>query len=217
VTECILKNLISFYTTTFGKNTKEKEERDITFIILMETLLTTQLIILKSYQLKNTCKNIFLTNEENGRENGQLKSDLSQKIGILQKKVVNGTVSMQEILDLVFSLLESVNAKYADLNLLKELLIKNSVQTNVNLNTEEIKDLITLQEFVKNVEKNLSSINTQEPNFAVDHVQTVTYGGIAEEVYDLTVEDQHEFFANGILVHNCIDACRYACERESQM
>lgn len=29
-------------------------------------------------------------------------------------------------------------------------------------------------------------------------------------VYDLTVNDCHEYFANGILVHNCMDAIRYA-------
>jgi hypothetical protein len=28
-------------------------------------------------------------------------------------------------------------------------------------------------------------------------------------VHDLTVEGEHEFFANGILVHNCADALRY--------
>ena len=33
---------------------------------------------------------------------------------------------------------------------------------------------------------------------------------LAPRVYDLTVEDQPEFFANGVLVHNCIDALRYA-------
>lgn len=33
--------------------------------------------------------------------------------------------------------------------------------------------------------------------------------GIAE-VFDICVNDQHEFFANGVLVHNCIDALRYA-------
>jgi intein/homing endonuclease len=31
-----------------------------------------------------------------------------------------------------------------------------------------------------------------------------------EEVYDITVEDEHEYFANGVLVHNCMDALRYA-------
>ena len=37
-------------------------------------------------------------------------------------------------------------------------------------------------------------------------------GGIEKAVYDLTVEDAHEFFANGVLVHNCIDATRYALD-----
>ena len=32
------------------------------------------------------------------------------------------------------------------------------------------------------------------------------------EVYDLSVENEHEFFANGILVHNCVDAVRYALD-----
>ena len=31
-----------------------------------------------------------------------------------------------------------------------------------------------------------------------------------EAVYNLEVEEPHEFFANGILVHNCLDALRYA-------
>ena len=31
-----------------------------------------------------------------------------------------------------------------------------------------------------------------------------------ENVYNITVEDAHEYFANGILVKNC-DALRYAC------
>ena len=30
-----------------------------------------------------------------------------------------------------------------------------------------------------------------------------------EETFDIEVEDAHEFFANGVLVHNCIDATRY--------
>lgn len=32
-----------------------------------------------------------------------------------------------------------------------------------------------------------------------------------EKVYDLTVEGEHEYFANNILVHNCLDATRYVC------
>ena len=37
----------------------------------------------------------------------------------------------------------------------------------------------------------------------------ITNGGSAD-VFDICVADMHEFFANGVLVHNCIDALRYA-------
>jgi hypothetical protein len=30
------------------------------------------------------------------------------------------------------------------------------------------------------------------------------------DVYDLTVEEDHEFYANGVVVSNCMDAMRYA-------
>ena len=31
-------------------------------------------------------------------------------------------------------------------------------------------------------------------------------------VYDLTVHEHYEFYVHGVLVSNCIDALRYACE-----
>lgn len=34
------------------------------------------------------------------------------------------------------------------------------------------------------------------------------------EVFDLTVHDSHEYIANGVLVHNCMDATRYALYSE---
>lgn len=36
-----------------------------------------------------------------------------------------------------------------------------------------------------------------------DQVESVKKWGNSDRVYDLTVEGEHEFFANGILVHNC--------------
>ena len=43
-----------------------------------------------------------------------------------------------------------------------------------------------------------------------DKAISILHNGRAEVVYDLTVEGEHEFFANGILVHNCIDSTRYS-------
>ena len=58
--------------------------------------------------------------------------------------------------------------------------------------------------------KSSSSTNSRKSRLVADRVLTVSVLSEKEpEVYDLTVKDQPEFFANGILVHNC----RYALER----
>ena len=55
-----------------------------------------------------------------------------------------------------------------------------------------------------------SITNTEMKNIhqikLVDVIENQKYN---EEVYDLMVEDCHEYFANNILVHNCIDSVRY--------
>jgi hypothetical protein len=47
---------------------------------------------------------------------------------------------------------------------------------------------------------------------APGHVVDVKEAGRCARVYDLTVEEHHEFVVGGVLVSNCIDALRYACE-----
>lgn len=39
---------------------------------------------------------------------------------------------------------------------------------------------------------------------------SIVRSGQREAVYDITVEHDHEFIANGVLVHNSLDAARYA-------
>lgn len=53
-----------------------------------------------------------------------------------------------------------------------------------------------------------SSPGVREPRIADGHVEIVRIAeiipsGIAEPVFNLTVERQPEYFANGILTHNC--------------
>lgn len=64
-----------------------------------------------------------------------------------------------------------------------------------------------LMKIAKYVEKSLLKTNMQRNSFAHEFVLENT--GKKEEVYDLTVEENHEYFANGVLVHNCIDSLRY--------
>ena len=48
---------------------------------------------------------------------------------------------------------------------------------------------------------------------ACERVKEVTLTDRAEDVYDLTVEEAHDFFANGMLVLNCMDGLRYGMAR----
>ena len=71
---------------------------------------------------------------------------------------------------------------------------------------------MTWSVFVQYVGQFLNETNTPELLLARERVQTVTAAGTANRVFDIEVCGQHEFFASGILVHNCIDAVRYALE-----
>ena len=60
-------------------------------------------------------------------------------------------------------------------------------------------------------ESNSERENIQKRGFVASNVlaDITVLGESTERVYDLEVEGMHEYFANGILVHNCIDAARY--------
>ena len=51
----------------------------------------------------------------------------------------------------------------------------------------------------------------QKHQHVVGRVLTVTDHGVSDEVYNLLVDGEHEFIAEGIMSHNC-DALRYALE-----
>ena len=53
-------------------------------------------------------------------------------------------------------------------------------------------------------------IGTRAPSPAPVHVVALIESGRAQDVFDLTIEGAHEFFANGILVHNSMDCRRDA-------
>lgn len=89
--------------------------------------------------------------------------------------------------------------------------MRNSAQTTASQNGEETTTLMTRQESASSVEKNSVPIDIAKQCV----VEALVLHSIVineernEDVYDLLVEGQHEYFANGILVHNCLDALRY--------
>ena len=93
-----------------------------------------------------------------------------------------------------------------------EILSKLGIEKNrlvfVPLNVKDYKDtaqvLITSKKCAS-VGKSLSSISTKKQNTALHGVVDAQ----TQKVYNITVEEEHEYFAEGILVANC-DALRYA-------
>jgi hypothetical protein len=92
-----------------------------------------------------------------------------------------------------------------------QLEVTNSALTIVSQRGEESKGLTTKQESVKSAEKNLLLTNTQKQ----EHVVPCVLASVQvkqkrqSEVYNLMIDEVHEYIANGILVSNC-DAFRYS-------
>ena len=70
-------------------------------------------------------------------------------------------------------------------------------------------ELMILTLYVSFARLFLSKIDILEQELVVDHVHACYLTNQKRSVYDLTVDKHHEFFANGILVSNCMDASRY--------
>ncbi len=94
------------------------------------------------------------------------------------------------------------------------LQISNSAQTDARTHIKQLlpekRNDTTKNENALFAIKSLKSINGQKLKLAEDHVEQACAGVIDKKrVFDIQVEDEHEYFANGILVHNCSDALEY--------
>ena len=84
-------------------------------------------------------------------------------------------------------------------NILKRVSINRKSLIVLNVGKKE-QDTQVMQDSVpRNVGQNTAQENLGEKT------QTIT----KRRVYDLMIENHHEFFANGILVHNCLDSLSY--------
>jgi intein/homing endonuclease len=108
---------------------------------------------------------------------------------------------------------QSLNASNVKTNLkpLRGSLI-DFVQTNVSQNGEETQELTMLRENALFVKPNSKPTNIPQQECVVKNVvECIEVKNVSREnVFDIEVKDMHEYFANGVLVHNCIDASRYA-------
>jgi hypothetical protein len=79
--------------------------------------------------------------------------------------------------------------------------IKNT-QKELLKTTKEIYQKENVLNVKNNINQTLKNKSSAVGNAGQELVQE-------EDVYDLMVDEDHEFFANNVLVHNCIDAMAY--------
>lgn len=180
--EDISCNINTTCITKYGSSIMELEEKGITYTTLMEIVGTTESKTLKRLRHSNTYQNMVKICQKNIRRNGMKLVLKRQKNGMVAKRVGNGTRYMVRNAGKV----ESMLRRYVK---------------NVVLNMKQ--DMVEYPSSVTTTVK-LSSIEELEKKNMVSPMDSDI-----KEVYDLTVEDVHEYYANGLLVHNC-DAMRYA-------
>lgn len=149
--------------------------------------------------------------------------------GMPQKKDMRGMSNMERELQKIYNQLN------LSANIVESTSCPNptesisSALTLVNQQLEERRGSTTLSLFVQSVVKHSSGTNTQNQSVVVEPVQPSLKPVVAnskllrvvsvektthsEFVYDLTVDEAHTFFANNILVSNCLDALRYSLSR----
>lgn len=209
-------------TGTFGSIITEKFQKVITFIIKTRTRWITELKTLKCFPVKA----IYNFMQKNIKIIPSLWRELKRILTGREIKPVNGIVPKQDTNGILIkentqqqfkrnSQELSVSAKCVEQNSkLSSLSEKEalSAQTNAIQNTDAMKGLTMLQKSAQSAGKNIALTNIEEVKLVVESaVRSCREEQEPADVYNLTVDEVHEYFANGFLVHNCIDAIGYGC------
>lgn len=194
---------------------------------LKDTIFTIKMVIqeiiisktLNAYQNRNILSTIgingeMITKEWNALEKTSIEQELKLQNGMDQKKELNGIENMLPNMDLGNGNQDKCLVKYV-INPIKQLknIIADFVLTTVNLLFVVPLAWIMLsvnvhiaQKFLKSINILLQKIAPKNADFLVAKIKN----NKKQKVYNLTVKDNHEYYANGILVSNC-DGLRYLC------
>ncbi|KKM86878.1 hypothetical protein LCGC14_1274600, partial [marine sediment metagenome] len=198
----------------FGNSIKERFQKVITYIT---KIITSQIIELKisNYYLYQNTNPIMVKQEYCSirmlSEDTWKKSDHWQQRGIVQKKDEYQARKQQRQCGKkqrrkIGNALSAVN----NTKVLEILEGKISVLLPASKKIVGILVWIMKKEYAYIVKNLFKLQNTPKQ----PHVQNIVpKNSDSVKVYDLTVEDSHTFYANGILVGNCHDALQYAIVR----
>jgi phage terminase large subunit-like protein len=203
------------YIEKFGDIFVEKFQKGTSYTTLTEITLITIFQIWNAFQKKNIFQNITKKIVEGEKKQNKLNTlielDRWLQSGIALLKEKSGTKNMQKMVILeklkimnafVLSAIQNSILSETALNSVLENAQASTIETQVNMllkSNANFADLLSL--IITHTAKEQESI-----------VQNHVLGIIEarkDKVYNLHVEDKNEFFANGILTHNC-DALVYS-------
>ncbi|ABE51379.1 Hypothetical protein Mbur_0384 [Methanococcoides burtonii DSM 6242] len=166
------------------------------------TLPTIRLITSNVYRKRNTLS-ATTTDVATHRGNTSTKYAHLRRSGMLRARVMNGMLSMESGHGkLVTSRQGYVSNVGANMKQSALGMISDSVLANVLTNTMSRPKNIMRSESARYVDQSSKSRSQKSRQHA--HVSVLgSYGAGKRKVYNLTVEECNEYFANGILVHNC--------------
>lgn len=199
----------SHSTATFGLSSVEKFLKVIMFTTLMATAAIIQsatLLCCWGLTTLSTMSRMLLRSiKQNAHKSCEIIAG-KQQHGIHRTKDTHG-------------ILKTLKSKWRNVNIGRTIAsavaksfravrykVANSAGIIANQSGEETKDLTMWSALAQYAVLNLLSINTLGRS-VVAHLAPLSIGGRAD-VYDISVEDA-EFFADGVLVHNCSDTLRY--------
>jgi len=198
-------------TDTHGSESAAQFPQEWLSITKTETAKITQSKTLNAYQVNNIAQDTrWKGNGSKNKLRCLTESDRLRQLGMVAKRGENGTANTQRC-----NISENITESRASVNNAEKLLNRIRQETNfaqmlAKVHGDGRQELTTKKESARYAESLSPSINILPQNVVPVVVQCVLDGGTEKAVYDLTVEDAHEFFANGVLVHNCIDALRYS-------
>jgi PBSX family phage terminase large subunit len=208
---CIINRATVTFIDIFGKNTLERFPKDTISTTKTKTQKTMQSKTLNASQLKSICRDICRKSVESGQGAISKKQSTLRCIGTNRPKVENGTRNTQKTKTSAIKHLANEIVKFVKKSILLIQKNKNSVPMHAKAHTDADKDLITLLKIANGVALSSHQINMLKNDFVVARVVCM-HDIKLKRVFDLKVENCPEFFANEILVHNCIDAVRYMIE-----
>lgn len=202
------------YTDTFMKKRMVKSRKAFTFITRTGTLTTTRLKIWSAFQPQITDTNTLLTlNNWKSKKNFLNESDRLQRLGIKARKGVQ-SIKKSAGFRIRISSQNRSNARIATKRFCREnsAIKTDFVLTPVNQHGGENSISTMKKGLAQFAASPFLSTNTAIKKLVPVRVRDVCVLKDGATVYDLAIENQHEFFAGYVLVHNCIDALRYALD-----